>query len=269
MRRAHRFTLGSPLQTAEERRVNEQNVADAMRSAHGNRIHPTAVIAPTVRIGENNFIGAFTTIEGKVVIGDGNWIGPHVTIGTPAQYTTAKFEFTGQPVTGIRIGNRCVLREYTTVHQPSKFETIVEDDCYFMAYCHISHDTRIGRNVALANNTQIGGFTDVGEYTTIGLSTVIHQYSTIGAYAMIGMGTVISKDIPPFSKVLGNPAQLVGVNAIGMERNGFDQRCVADVQRALDERTYLPNLERLRPFFERFAQRRTQTDRPLLEITRD
>ncbi|MBV8689295.1 MAG: UDP-N-acetylglucosamine acyltransferase [Candidatus Eremiobacteraeota bacterium] len=238
-----------------------------MGSTDGNQIHPTAVIAPSVRIGKNNFIGAFTTIEGDVTIGDDNWIGPHVTIGTPAQYTTSKYEFTGQPVTGIRIGNRCVLREYTTVHQPSKFETVVEDDCYFMAYCHISHDTRIRCSVALANNTQIGGFTEVGEYTTIGLSAIIHQYSTIGAYAMIGMGSVITKDVPPFAKVLGNPAVLAGVNAIGMERNGFDATCVAEVERALRQRTYAPASERLRPFFERFTARCAQTKRPLLEIT--
>jgi len=239
-----------------------------MASSDNNTIHPTAVIAASVRIGRGNTIGAFTTIDGDVLIGDGNWIGPHVTIGTPAQYTTAKYEFSGQPVTGIRIGNRCVLREYTTVHQPSKFETVVEDDCYFMAYCHVSHDTHIRRNVAMANNTQIGGFTDVGEYSTIGLSAVIHQYSTIGAYAMIGMSSVISKDVPPFAKVLGNPAQLIGVNAIGMERNGFDRQSIAEVHRALNEPGYLPPEERLRPFFEHFSRRRMETQRPLLEIVR-
>src|ERR1700680_447867 len=116
-----------------------------MNQRRGNRIHPTAVIAATVQLGSENLIGAFTTIEGDVSIGDGNWIGPHVTIGTPAQYTTSKFELTGQVAAGIRIGSRCVWREYTTVHQPSRLETVVEDDCYFMAYCHISHDTRICR----------------------------------------------------------------------------------------------------------------------------
>ena len=260
MRRAHPLTLvGVPRKRTERRR--------AMGSDTHNHIHPTALVAPTVRIGKRNVVGAFTTIEGDVVIGDDNWIGPHVTIGTPAQYTTAKYEFSGQPVTGIRIGSRCVLREYTTVHQPSKFETVIEDDCYFMAYCHVSHDTRIRHHVALANNTQIGGFTDVGEYSTVGLSSMIHQYSTIGAYAMIGMGSVISKDVPPFAKVLGSPAQLIGVNAVGMERNGFDRACVAEVERALSEPEYMTSLERLRPFFDRFAQRREQTHRPLLVRT--
>jgi len=235
-----------------------------MEPGHDNQIHPTAVIAPTVKIGKGNVVGAFTTIEGDVVIGDDNWIGPHVTIGTPAQFTTAKYEFTGQVVTGIRIGSRCVLREYTTVHQPSKFETIVEDDCYFMAYCHISHDTRICRNVALANNTQIGGFTEVGEFSTVGLSAMIHQYSTIGAYAMVGMGSVIAKDIPPFAKVAGNPPLLVGLNTVGMERHGFDAAARAEAERALKEPGYTPACERLRPFFERFAQRRSATNRPVL-----
>lgn len=240
-----------------------------MGQRRDNRIHPTAVISPTVRMGSGNYIGAFTTIEGDVNIGDDNWIGPHVTIGTPAQYTTSKFELNGEVAAGIRIGNRCVLREYTTVHQPSEFQTLVEDDCYFMAYCHISHDTRICRNVALANNTQIGGFTEIGEFCTVGLSALIHQYSTIGAYAMIGMGSVITKDVPPFGKVLGNPPQLVGVNRIGMERNAFDAASVAEAERALREPGFIPSSDALRSFFDRFAERHAKTKRNVLEMASD
>jgi len=62
----------------------------------GNSIHPTAIVEPSVVLGDGNHIGAYTVIEGDVRIGDGNWIGPHVTIGTPAQYVTEKFEFNGQ-----------------------------------------------------------------------------------------------------------------------------------------------------------------------------
>jgi len=126
-----------------------------------NEIDPRAHIGSKVVLGKGNRIAAFAYIDGDVVIGDANWIGPHVTIGTPAQYTTSKFELNGEQHGGIRIGSRCVIREYCTVHQPSKFKTIVEDDCYFMAYCHVSHDTVIRRGVAMANNTQIGGFTEI------------------------------------------------------------------------------------------------------------
>jgi UDP-N-acetylglucosamine acyltransferase len=197
--------------------------------ASSNTIHPTAVIGGKVRLGSGNVIGAFAVIDGDVEIGDGNWIGPHVTIGTPAQFMTTKFELNGEVRSGIRIGSRCVIREYCTVHQPSKTETVIEDDCYFMAYCHVSHDTVIRRGVSMANNTQIGGHTEIQQYATVGLSVVIHQFSTIGAYAMIGMASVITKDVPPFVKVVGNPARFGGVNEIGLSRSGFSAEAIAEI----------------------------------------
>jgi len=231
----------------------------------GNSIHPTAIIEPSVVLGDGNHIGAYTLIEGDVRIGDGNWIGPHVTIGTPAQYVTEKFEFNGQRASGVSIGDRCVLREYVTVHQPSTYRTVVEDDCYFMAYCHISHDTVIRRGVNLANNTQIAGFTEIQELANVGLSVVIHQYSTIGAYAMIGMAAVVTKDIPPFSKAAGNPTRLRGVNAVGLARNGFAPELVeriADAHRrdALDEIEDEP----VAAIVRRFTERGAVTHRPAL-----
>lgn len=191
-----------------------------------NRIDLTASIASSVRIGTGNTIGAYTVIAGDVAIGDGNWIGPHVTIGTPAQFATQKFELTGEVMAGIKIGNRCVIREYSTVHQPSEFATIIEDDCYLMSYCHVSHDTRLCKAVCLANNTQIGGFSEIQEGAVIGLSAVVHQYSTIGAFAMVGMASVVSKDVPPFCKVVGNPIRFEGINKVGLTRNNIS---VADV----------------------------------------
>jgi UDP-N-acetylglucosamine acyltransferase len=231
----------------------------------GNSIHPTAIIEPTVVLGDGNHVGPYAVIEGDVRIGDGNWIGPHVTIGTPAQYTTEKFEFNGQRASGVTIGDRCVLREYVTVHQPSTYQTVVEDDCYFMAYCHISHDTVIRRGVNLANNTQIAGFTEIQEKANVGLSVVIHQHSTIGAYAMIGMAAVVNKDIPPFSKAAGNPARLRGINTVGLSRAGFSAELVdriADAHRrdALNE----IEDESVAEIVRRFAARGAFTHRPVL-----
>lgn len=232
-----------------------------------NTIHATAVIGPTVRMGSGNIIGPFTFMTGDVTIGDDNWVGPHVTIGTPAQYTTSKFELRGEAHSGIKIGNRCVIREYSTVHQPSKFSTVVEDDCYLMAYCHVSHDTVLRRGVAMANNTQIGGFSEIQAYATLGLSSVIHQYSTIGAFAMIGMGTVITKDVPPFVKVVGTPARLTGVNEVGLARNGFTQHTIAAIVAAY-ARELLPALDDplASEHMIAFAQRRDESRRPLIVL---
>jgi len=129
----------------------------------------------------------------------------------------------------VRIGARVVLREYVTVHQPSRDATIIEDDAYLMAYAHVSHDTRIRRGAILANSVQIGGFTDVGEHANVGLGSVLHQFTTIGAGAMVGMGSIVSKDIPPFVKAYGIPLRIGGVNSLGMSRAGLGADAVAQV----------------------------------------
>lgn len=225
------------------------------------------MIGPEVRFGAGNTVGPFTTIIGNVQIGDGNWIGPHVTIGTPAQYTTSKFELNGQTCSGVLIGNRCVIREYSTVHQPSKYSTELEDDCYLMAYCHVSHDTVLRTGVALANNTQIGGFSEIQAFATVGLSSVIHQYSTVGAYSMIGMATVITKDIPPFLKVIGNPARVTGVNSLGLQRNGFPDHAITEILGAY-KKAELPQIAygKAEPLIKAFLHRRGTSNRPLIDL---
>ena len=50
-----------------------------------NHVHPTAVIAAGVELGDGNTIGPYAVILGPARIGDGNWIGPHVVIGPPAE----------------------------------------------------------------------------------------------------------------------------------------------------------------------------------------
>jgi UDP-N-acetylglucosamine acyltransferase len=192
-------------------------------------IHPTASIASGVRLAAGVTIAPYAVIMGDVEIGEDTWIGPHVTIGTPAQFANRKFELVGEQCSGVRIGARVVLREYVTVHQPSRDVTIVEDDAYLMSYAHVSHDTRLRRGAVLANSVQIGGFTDVGEYANVGLSSVLHQFTTIGAFAMVGMGSIVSKDVPPFVKAYGNPMQVAGVNTVGLGRAGIDEAAVAQV----------------------------------------
>lgn len=230
-----------------------------------NSIHPTAIVGTEVLLGSDNVVGPYSVIQGRVRIGDGNWFGPHVTIGTPAQYTTEKFEFIGERSSGISIGSRCVLREYTTVHQPSMHTTMIEDDCYLMAYCHVSHDTVLRRNVNLANNVQIGGFTEIQEFATVGLSVAVHQHTTIGAFAMIGMGAVVAKDVPPFSKATGNPATLRGLNDVGLLRNGFSAELVEKIRSAWQagdlEKCDEPNVAEI---LRRFAERRASTHRPCM-----
>jgi UDP-N-acetylglucosamine acyltransferase len=191
-----------------------------------NVIHPSAVIADGVELGDGNTVGPNVVLLGPLVIGDGNWFGPGVTIGTPPEVRgvphTAAWDEVAPDAPGIRIGSRNVFREQTLVHQGWHETTRIGDDCFVMNKVYIAHDSEIGDRVTLASTVTMGGHVHVGDGANIGLGTVVHQRRVVGPGAMVGMGSVVTKDVPPFAKVYGNPARLRGANTVGMQRSGVD-----------------------------------------------
>ena len=231
-----------------------------------NKIHPTAYIEDSVSIGSDNVIGPYAVIVGNVTIGNGNWIGAHTTIGSPAQFSTEKFELNGEPASGIRIGNWNVFREYCSVHQPSRFQTVVENECYLMAYVNVSHDTTVRERVILSSNVQMGGFVEIGAGANLGLSAILHQFTTVGAYAMVGMGAVLNRDIAPFVKCAGNPVRFLGVNTIGLKRNGFTDDEITEVGEWLTSGKRASSA-RIELIINRFSERSAETHRPTMPCT--
>ena len=174
------------------------------RERNGNKIHDTAVVD-----------------WNRVDIGTGNEIGPYVCIGTDAQHRT-------EPSDGkIIIGDNNIIREYSTVHLPTRFSkvTSIGNNCYLMALSHIAHDCVVEDNVIFSNNATLGGHVHIMQNSQIGFSVTIHQHQVIGSYCMIGMGTVIprNKKIIPGSKWVGNPAKIMGKNSVGLERAGVTE----------------------------------------------
>jgi UDP-N-acetylglucosamine acyltransferase len=194
---------------------------------HSNRIHPTAVIDSSVKIGMNNTIGPYTMIGPDVEIGDFNHFYGMASIGFEAQHRE-KFRNT-KPVI---IGSDNVFREYVTVHAPTTGETRIGDGCYFMACSHISHDTIIEDGVTMANNVLLGGKSYVMRGANLGLGAVVHQYSVIGSWAMIGMGAVITKGchVFPGHTYAGNPAYLLKQNEVGLKRAQVSKEMLAEEQ---------------------------------------
>lgn len=195
-----------------------------------NTIPASCSIGPEVRLGTGNVFGEYCVLTGDIRIGDGNWFGSHVVIGGPAQLSNKKVELEPEKRrAGIRIGNRNVIREHCSIDHPSMTETIITGDCYIMEGCYISHDSLLAEGCILSAGTKLGGFAFIGTRANLGLATLVHQFSSIGAFAMVGMGSVIVRDIPPFSKVVGNPARLLGTNSVGMQRNGFSDEEIRSV----------------------------------------
>lgn len=178
-------------------------------------IHPTAVIEGSINAPPDIEIGPFTYVVGPVIFGLGVKISGHVVIGTPGEHKNLP------PVGNIWIGDNVLLREFTIVHRGTgDRETRIGARCWIMDHGHIAHDCVLGDDVTLSPNVTLGGHTRVHTGATIGIGAMTHQHTTVGAYSMIGMGSVVTKDVPPFFTVAGNPARYLGPNHKGIERAG-------------------------------------------------
>ncbi len=95
-----------------------------------NKIHPTAIIDERENLGSNNIILPYTVISGPTDIGEGNIIGPHVTIGTAGENTKDPYYDTTD--CQIRIGNRNIIKEFTTIQKPCYGETLLGNNIFLM-----------------------------------------------------------------------------------------------------------------------------------------
>jgi len=199
-------------------------------------IHPTAIVHPNANIargvdigpfclvGENVSIGKGTVLQAHVVINGWTSIGedceiyPFATIGASSQDR----KYTGERAF-TKIGNRTVLREYVSVQRATGEDqaTAVGDDCLLLAYVHIAHNCVLGNHVTMSNLAQLAGHVEVGDFVTIGGQAGVHQFTRIGRYAMVGGASKITKDVPPFFLIEGNPAEPYGLNSVGLRRAGF------------------------------------------------
>jgi len=220
-------------------------------------IHPTAIVDASARLDASVAVGAYSIIGPEVDIGAGSWIGPHVVIHGPTRIGRENriFQFCslgdapqhvgyrGEP-TRLTIGDRNTIREYCTLNRGTVEgggETVVGDDNFIMAYCHVAHDCRIGRHTVFANASSLAGHVHIGDYAFLGGFTLIHQYCRVGAHCMTGVNTTLFKDVPPFVTVAGQGGTPHGINVRGLRRRGFDEATVLAIKRAY-KTVYLSDL---------------------------
>ena len=209
-------------------------------------IHPPAVVDAAAQLGAGVKVGPYAVVERDVQIGDSTEIMGHAqvlegsTLGADCQ-VHAGAVVGGPPQDvgyaergrGVLISDRSILRECVTINQGTEEGgTVVGTDAYFMAYCHVGHDSRVGDHVILANGVQLGGFAQIGDYASIGGMTPVHQFCRVGAHAFVGGGYRVVQDIPPFILATGEPLRYAGLNVVGLRRRGFDSQSRTSIKRA-------------------------------------
>lgn len=208
-------------------------------------------ISPDAKIGDNTTIGNYSCIYEDVEIGENCTIMNNVTImpgsrigngvkifpGAVIGAIPQDLKFRGEDTVAI-IGDNTTLRECVTVNRgtASKEKTMIGSNCLLMAYTHVAHDCRLGDYVIVSNATQIGGEVVIDDHAVIGGGSMIHQFCHLGKYIMLQGGALVNKDIPPYIKAAREPISFVGLNSIGLHRNGFskeDVQAINEIYRIL------------------------------------
>jgi UDP-N-acetylglucosamine acyltransferase len=142
-------------------------------------------------------------------------------------------KFAGEK-TILSIGDHTTIREFCTLNRGTHAtgETVIGSHCLFMAYCHVAHDCRIGNYFIAANLVNLAGHVTIGNYVNAGGMTAFVQFRNIGDYSFIGAQSLIVKDIAPFAKVAANPLRVIGINQVGLARQGFDEERRQHIKRA-------------------------------------
>ncbi len=212
-----------------------------------SNLHPTALIDPRARLGTDIQVGAYAVIGAEVELGDGCRVGHHATLDGPSKigpgneffpyaaigFKTQDLKYKGEP-TFLEIGEGNTFREFSTVHRgtaPGE-KTIIGDHNLFLAYTHVAHNCVVGNHTIFSNNATLAGHVTVGDYAVISGLSAVHQFCRIGEHSIIGGCTKIVQDVPPYLIADGNPANLRGVNHVGLERRGFAEADIKALRRA-------------------------------------
>lgn len=201
-------------------------------------IHPTAIVSPLAKLGNNVRVGPFCIVGANVELGDDCVLHSHVVleanskIGRGNEFfpfaaiggKTQDLKYIGEP-TWLEIGDNNVFRENTTVHRGT-FEdlpTRIGSNNLFLCYSHVAHDCQFGNHIILSNSVGIAGHVIVEDHAIVSGLAAVHQFCRIGKHSIIGGVAKVVQDVPPFMIADGNPASIRGLNLVGLQRRGFGE----------------------------------------------
>jgi len=181
-------------------------------------VHETAIIDQGAQIGNNSKIWHFTHIMGTAHIGQNCNIGQNVYIDK-----------------NVSIGNGVKIQNNVSVYA----NVTIEDDCFLgpsMVFTNVMNPRAFVERKAEFKNTLVKKGCSIGANATIVCGT------TLGEYAFIGAGSVVTKDVPNFSMVIGVPAKQIGWMSKHGEKLIFNKEGIAICSATNEKYTLLNNL---------------------------
>ncbi|MEP6974019.1 MAG: acyl-ACP--UDP-N-acetylglucosamine O-acyltransferase [Spartobacteria bacterium] len=211
------------------------------------QIHPSAIVDPAALVGPGTVVGPFCIVAAGVSLGENCWLQNHVTLQGPLAagrgnkfyaycsigQQTQDLKYRGEP-TYLEIGDDNCFREFVTINRSTleSGKTRIGSGGNFLAYSHVGHDCTVGDFVIFSNNGTLAGHVQVGDHAVIGGLTAVHQFCRIGRFAITGGCSKIVQDVPPFMIADGNPAEVRGINQVGLERAGYAPEKIKPIKEA-------------------------------------
>lgn len=149
-------------------------------------IHPSSSVDKNSHVGEGTNVWQNCNIMDHVVIGENCNVGANVFIES-----------------GVEIGNRVKIKNNIAIYSG----VICEDDVFLGPNCVF---TNVINPRSFINRKSEFQSTRVEKGATIGANATIVCGHTIGKYALVGAGAVVTKDVPAYALVIGNPARIKG-----------------------------------------------------------
>jgi UDP-N-acetylglucosamine acyltransferase len=193
----------------------------------GAQVHPSVVVGPYsiveagAVIGEGCVIESCVRIYGQTRMGRNNRVCHGATLGSEPQDLT----YTSDKCRPLTIGDGNHFKEGVNISHGVKSEggTRIGNGNYWMAYSHAGHDCIVGDSNIFANTATLAGHVEVGDRTFLSGQVAVHQFCRIGSYALVAGVSGVPQDVPPYVLADGHRARIVGLNLVGLRRNGFTQ----------------------------------------------
>ena len=229
-----------------------QNPSQTQSYRRRLKIHPTAVISEQARISAGAEIGPYSVIDGDVEIGGHTIVESHVRIGSrfgavvigEHNFIQSGAMLGGPPQdlsykssqTRLELGDHNRIGEGAALNLGSEKGggvTRLGNNTFIMAYTHVSHDCQLADEVVLTNRAQLAGHVVIERGVVIGGVAAVAQFVRLGEYSFIAAGSLVNKDIVPYTIAEGHWAVSKATNKIGLKRAGYSAEEIHEIDKAL------------------------------------
>lgn len=173
-------------------------------------IHESVYIDSDVRIGKGTKIWHFSHIQTGASIGDNCVLGQNVNVGN-----------------NVLIGDHCKIQNNVSI-----YEGVVLEDYVFCGPSMVFTNVLNPRCKYPQRGSVHYAETRVGEGASFGANCTIVCGNNIGRHAFVGAGAVVTRNVPDFALVVGNPARIVGWVSEAGELLRFDEAGIGHCSRS-------------------------------------